>query len=824
MFRPISFALFFLFATRALAADYALSCAQFSLDLASDDPKVAREIIERATHEIGLYPDRNPDVYFCRATAYMVAGDKASAEQDIKKVLELDPLHPGARRSLAEVFSADSDRCKSPREEDVELCMNRLLGGSDSGAPGLGANTQTSVTSVEGTGYTGSDPAKDCMQASADLAIAACSEIIRRDPRNADGYNNRAVHHRRKGDTEQAIADYGKAIEIRPAADFFRGRGDLYLLSGKSALALADYTNAIELGLKSANLYVNRGYLYVSLGDKSKAIADFNKAIEIDPGYVDAYSNRAAARAALGRHANAVEDYTKAISLNPKVAEYYARRALSYEAMGNGEKAKADFRRALDVDARNEVAKEGLKRLAAAGPATAAAKDDASLEEARRACGKPKSEGAFEACTKIIAAEPNNAGAFVLRGNALQSLDRRSEALADYTRAIEIDPNTVHAYEAYFSRAAIFYRNFEFAKALTDMEKVFELNPNPGQALIFSIRGGIYERLGKKDEAIADYRRALALDPKDQGSINGLSRLEAAGTPPLAAKGDASRDDARRICANPQDSGAIAACTRLMEAEPHNATLYNLRGAALVAKRPDEAIADYTKAIEIDPKGKEAHVGYVARAFVFHAIKQDNAKALADIEKAFALNPNPNWANAFSIRGRIYVAMGRKAEAIADFERALAIDPKHDPTIKALKEARAGEAAPGAPKSEAVCAQHVARAEECHSRFEAAADGAAKDDHRACFQSSCDILSTLGGKNCAPPSFCADVSTAPAKTPDQTVEAQCAKRAADAEACHKRSLEALDQEKTAAHACVIASCAAIKVLGGKCPQPAVCAR
>ena len=46
---------------------------------------------------------------------------------------------------------------------------------------------------------------------------------------------------------------------------------------------------------------------------------------------------------------------------------------------------------------------------------------------------------------------------------------------------------------------------------------------------------------------------------------------------------------------------------------------------------------------------------------------------------------NPNYAAAYSNRGNLFEAKGRREEAIADFQRALAINPNHERSRDALK-------------------------------------------------------------------------------------------------------------------------------------------
>ncbi len=61
--------------------------------------------------------------------------------------------------------------------------------------------------------------------------------------------------------------------------------------------------------------------------------------------------------------------------------------------------------------------------------------------------------------------------------------------------------------------------------ALKDLNEAADLDPKSNAAFFF--RGRTYEDLGRKDEAIADFRRALAIDPADEDSKNALNRLGA---------------------------------------------------------------------------------------------------------------------------------------------------------------------------------------------------------------------------------------------------------------------------------------------------------
>jgi tetratricopeptide (TPR) repeat protein len=79
---------------------------------------------------------------------------------------------------------------------------------------------------------------------------------------------------------------------------------------------------------------------------------------------------------------------------------------------------------------------------------------------------------------------------------------------------------------------------------------------------------------------------------------------------------------------------AIAEFTKAIEINPKYAEAYYNRGLAyFLASQPDQAISDYTKAIEIDPK----HAGAYANRGVTYYYKGEYDKAWDDVHKAQGL-------------------------------------------------------------------------------------------------------------------------------------------------------------------------------------------
>jgi len=118
--------------------------------------------------------------------------------------------------------------------------------------------------------------------------------------------------------------------------------------------ALADYTTAIDEGLKSgfhaSEWYNNRGVLYMQLQDNQHALEDFTAALHIDATYVLALTNRAAVRRSLGDWDGALADLTQALTLQPNVGKWYCQRGVTWLQQGDKRQAQQDFQRCFDLE------------------------------------------------------------------------------------------------------------------------------------------------------------------------------------------------------------------------------------------------------------------------------------------------------------------------------------------------------------------------------------------------------------------------------------------------------------------------------------------
>jgi len=107
------------------------------------------------------------------------------------------------------------------------------------------------------------------------------------------------------------------------------------------------------------------------------------------------------------------------------------------------------------------------------------------------------------------------------RGISEMSAERLSDAIATFTRVIELKPDFA---EGWNKRATAYYLAGEYRRSLADCDEVIKRNPQRFGAL--SGYGQIYLRLDRPDKALEYFRRAVAVNPNLDGVRGMIERLE----------------------------------------------------------------------------------------------------------------------------------------------------------------------------------------------------------------------------------------------------------------------------------------------------------
>ncbi|MET9897909.1 tetratricopeptide repeat protein [Streptomyces sp. NPDC006446] len=276
---------------------------------------------------------------------------------------------------------------------------------------------------------------------------------------------------------------------------------------------------------------------------------------------------------------------------------------------------------------------------------------------------------------------PGRALAHGVRARALRNGGEYQRALAEYDRAVEIDPDEARVH---YGRGFTHQLLGDFTAALAAFDRADELRPDTGW--IIAERAETHRLAGRFEEAVADFDRAVALDPTDADSLasravcrHALDQFEAAGADFDRALGIDEHHlwtlvrRARLRRDTDEWDKAFADLDRAARLEPDSAWVASERGDAYrLAGRFEEAVAELGRAIGL----KADYASALAGRGVSHHELGDSARALADLDRAVALEPDYSWA--LVMRARVRWRLEDLSGANEDLRRALAASPEAD--------------------------------------------------------------------------------------------------------------------------------------------------
>lgn len=210
--------------------------------------------------------------------------------------------------------------------------------------------------------------------------------------------------------------------------------------------------------------------------------------------------------------------------------------------------------------------------------------------------------------------------------------------------------------EEFLTQGKAFWKEFEIRPAIESFTKAIEINPNYVPAL--SERGIIYFMIGENKNAVSDLDKVLKIEPNNVKILyfRGLTLTE------IAVKTKDDEND--RKTANNFAQRALADFSKAIELDPNDFTFYNGRGKLILEFGfYIEAVSDFEKSISIKPN-ETAHAQLGLAKFYL-----DDQNAVAEVTKAIKIAPD--FAEAYYIRGTIHRDEGRYKEAILDFDAAI---------------------------------------------------------------------------------------------------------------------------------------------------------
>lgn len=274
----------------------------------------------------------------------------------------------------------------------------------------------------------------------------------------------------------------------------------------------------------------------------------------------------------------------------------------------------------------------------------------------------------------------------VKRGDAMKQRGYLAQARSDMEAAIKLEPKDA---DPVIRIAEVYALQGDFAAAREAIRKAAVLAPDDGK--IPRMTGFVDMVEGNYEQAVADFGKALAKDPKDLfargerlAAYENLGRTDQALAEVEGLLKDNPKDQNARfskigilIEADRIDQ-ALAEADAIIAADPKASQPHLSKAAILeLAHRQAEAQAEYDAALALNRTAQ----GYVSRAASRPA--QDYAAQLKDLDEALKLDPGN--AAALSTRAAIEARRGDADKALADVNAAL----EQDPDNLALRQARA---------------------------------------------------------------------------------------------------------------------------------------
>jgi tetratricopeptide (TPR) repeat protein len=185
---------------------------------------------------------------------------------------------------------------------------------------------------------------------------------IARNPACWMAYSNLGSFLSARGDIDEAIRDFRKALELRPdQSKDHNNLGKALLQKGRMTEAMEEFQTALRISPDDPDTENNIGAAYLEQGDVDEAITHLRKAVQRWPFHADAYMNLGNAFLQKREIDAAIEAYSETLGLQYDHAESHYSIANAFRQKGQLDDAILHYRLALELrpdyaDAHNNLA------------------------------------------------------------------------------------------------------------------------------------------------------------------------------------------------------------------------------------------------------------------------------------------------------------------------------------------------------------------------------------------------------------------------------------------------------------------------------------
>lgn len=325
------------------------------------------------------------------------------------------------------------------------------------------------------------------------IAMSAYAAQIAENPQNYGAYYSRAKDYFRYGESELALTDLNKAIELFPAnegaelSQAYTMRALIYQKKGDGVKALADFNEALTLDPQSYYSLLGRADLLCEMGDYAHAQDDYQMLLRRDARCQEAYLGLARAAYKQQNMGDCNEMLAKAQNANPSNADFYMQRGALYEEMKEYGKAADDYVSAIFYG-ENSKSVFALNRLS-----------------------RIDYDAVVNSLTTIIESSEDKGFYYFIRATIHKNNYHYSASIKDWNEIVE--KKYFYHNSIFANRAYCYMRLGQFEYAIEDMNKAIVMK---GDDMSYYItRGRLYRIQGIFDKAAEDLAIAATFDPSN---------------------------------------------------------------------------------------------------------------------------------------------------------------------------------------------------------------------------------------------------------------------------------------------------------------------
>jgi tetratricopeptide (TPR) repeat protein/peroxiredoxin len=179
-----------------------------------------------------------------------------------------------------------------------------------------------------------------------------------------NAWNNLGILAAREGNTDAAIVDFQRALEIDHAHPLaLLNLGNAYRQKKDWGMAKNTLARAVELSPDEPEANYSLGMVYAQLNDTDRAYAYLTKAVALRPVYPEALNNLGILYLRTRRPEEAIRSFQESIRLAPAYDQSYLNLAKVYVIEGEREKARGVLLDLLKQHPDHAQAKEALEQL-----------------------------------------------------------------------------------------------------------------------------------------------------------------------------------------------------------------------------------------------------------------------------------------------------------------------------------------------------------------------------------------------------------------------------------------------------------------------------